>query len=116
MQTPEEIDLINQKLRDGILETNADLENNRTDLYQAIFEQLAGVVKFSESVSVTIDDLIPGDQETFQEWGASFYGTLTLPNGKELVLVKSSKVKYKSYRGRTMKGFLCPGLLQLCRR
>lgn len=105
MQTPEEIDLINQKLRDGILETNADLENNRTDLYQAIFEQLAGVVKFSESVSVTIDDLIPGDQETFQEWGASFYGTLTLPNGKELVLVKSSKVKYKSYRGRTMKGF-----------
>lgn len=104
MQSKPEMDLINQKLRDGILDTNADIENTRIDMYQEVFQQLAGVVKFSESVSMTMDDLIPGDRETLQEWGAKFYGTLTLPNGKELILLKSSKVKYISYRGRTMKG------------
>lgn len=104
MQSKPEMDLINQKLRDGILDTNADIENTRIDMYQEVFQQLAGVVKFSESVSMTMDDLIPGDRETLQEWGAKSYGTLTLPNGKELILLKSSKVKYISYRGRTMKG------------
>ena len=104
MQSKPEMDLINQKLRDGILDTNADIENTRIDMYQEVFQQLAGVVRFSESVSMTMDDLIPGDRETLQEWGAKFYGTLTLPNGKELILLKSSKVKYISYRGRTMKG------------
>lgn len=104
MQSKQEVDLINQKLRDGILDTNADAENGRTDMYQEVFKQLVGVVKFSESVAVTMDDLLEGDKETLEEWGAKFYGTLTLPNGKELILLKSSKVKYKSYRGRTMKG------------
>lgn len=104
MQSKQEVDLINQKLRDGILDTNANAENGRTDMYQEVFKQLVGVVKFSESVAVTMDDLLEGDKETLEEWGAKFYGTLTLPNGKELILLKSSKVKYKSYRGRTMKG------------
>ena len=105
MQTKQEVDLINQQLRDSILNINADIDNLRTEQYQEVFEQLAGLVKFSTTVNVTEADFTdPDATRFFSEWKSKFYGTLTLPNGRELVLLKSGKVKYRSFRGRAMKG------------
>lgn len=104
MQTREEVDLINQNLRDGILETNADAENLQADSYQEVVNKLAALVKFSFNSPYGLDDLTADDRQAFDEWGAEKYGTLELPNGKKLVLFKAKKVKYKSYRGRAIKG------------
>ncbi|PKF35551.1 hypothetical protein [Acinetobacter proteolyticus] len=105
MQTPEEIDRINQKLRDSLLDVNAEAENGKLQNYQIIFNQLALLVDFKDGSTYTKEDLGIADQKSFDELAAKFYGTLTLPNGKTLTLLKSAKVKFKSFRGRAMRGF-----------
>ena len=105
MQTKQEVDLINQQLRDGVLNINADIDNLRANQHQETFIKLAALVKFSTTVNVTEADFTgPDATKFFSEWKSKFYGTLTLPNGRELVLLKSGKVKYRSFRGRAIKG------------
>lgn len=104
MQTRQEVDQINQKLRDGILETSAEAENTRTEAYEEVFKKLAALVKFSFNTTVSLDDLTVMDREAFEGWGSEMFGTLTLPNGKKFILLKAKKVKYVSFAGRAVKG------------
>ncbi|ENV00354.1 hypothetical protein [Acinetobacter variabilis] len=105
MQSKDEIDLINQGIRDGVLEVKEGVSSLQVEKYQEIFLKLAGLVAFNTSFNADESEFLPVDKTTFfDEWKSKFYGTLTLPGGKELVLLKSGKVKYKSFRGRAMKG------------
>lgn len=106
MQPKSDTDQLNKTMRDTLVELDASADNQQANEQERIFNELANLVTWS-STSKTLADLPSDDAAYFTKaFAAVPYAELTFPDGKKYLLLKSSKVKLKSYEGRAMKGVL----------